>query len=599
MTLSLGADYSPERASVAAKGHEGLDFGNAVVPGTVFCAMEFVEILGILLKVVGGLGLFLLGMKNMSEGMQAVAGARLRALINAITNNRLVACAVGALVTCTIQSSSVTTVMIVGFVNAGLMTLVQAVGVILGADIGTTITGWILVLHVAKAGLPMLGIAALFYLFAKNEKLRFGAMFVMGLGMVFFGLDLMKGGFAPLRETQEFLAWFSKFSPDGTWGVIKCVLVGAAVTAIVQSSSATVGITMGLASTGVIDFTTAVALVLGQNIGTTVTAYLASLGTSLNARRVAYAHILIKTIAVVIAVCAFHWYMRLVRVFLYVDPDLAVLVNGVETFPNIMRAIAVAHTLFNVVLIALFLPFVNPFVRFLVWLTPARAVREAPKLTYLDVRMLDTPALGIEQSHKEMLNMARNVEKMLGWLRDIVAEGTPEDSEKQRKIFRREEIMDNIQHEIVVFVSSLLTGSIPRDVMERARAQLRMADEYETLSDYVVNLLKMHRKLAKHDVSLSPQGKEDLLALHDQVAAYILMINDAVEESRPDILTRAQAEGTYIDKLMKEYRAAHTSRVAEEQSHPLSSLVFPDMLSAYRRMKDHALNVAEAFAGEK
>ena len=561
--------------------------------------MGAVEVLAIFLKVLGGLGLFLLGMKNMSEGMQAVAGARLRALINAVTNNRIVACVVGALVTCMIQSSSVTTVMVVGFVNAGLMTLTQAVGVILGADIGTTITGWILVLHVAKAGLPMLGISALFYLFAKNERLRFTAMAIMGLGMVFFGLDLMKTGFSPLRDMPAFVAWFSKFSPHGFWGVLRCALVGAAVTAIVQSSSATVGITMGLASTGVIDFRTAAALVLGENIGTTITAYLASLGAAQNARRAAYGHILIKTIAVLIVLTVFPWYVRFIEFVVHVDPNLSVTRDGVLTYPHIMRAIATSHTVFNVTLAGLFLPFVTLFVRLLLLIAPDKSAGEPPRLTYLDVRMLDTPALGIEQSRKETIKMGRNVEKMLDWLREVFTDGAKEDSEKQRKLFRREEIMDNIQQEIVLFLSSLLKGSVAQDVIDQARAQLRMADEYETLSDYLVGLLKMHRKLAKHGVSLSPEGREHLLDLHDRVAAYILMINDAVAEWAPGVVTKAQAEGSFIDRRMKDYRFDHMSRIAAEQSHPLSSLVFPDMLNAYRRMKDHALNIAEALAGEK
>ena len=561
--------------------------------------MGCLEVLSIMLTVAGGLGLFLLGMKNMSEGMQAVAGARLRALINAVTNNRIAACLVGALVTCTIQSSSVTTVMVVGFVNASLMTLSQAIGVILGADIGTTITGWILVLNVGKAGLPLMGISAIFYLFTKNERLRFTAMALMGLGMVFFGLDLMKTGFAPLRDMPAFVVWFSKFSPNGFWGVLRCTLVGAVVTAIVQSSSATVGITMGLASTGVIDFRTAAALVLGQNIGTTITAYLASLGTSRNARRAAYGHILVKVIAVFIVLAVFPWYIRFIEFVVHVDPDLAVPRDGVLTYPHIMRGIATSHTIFNIALACFFLPFVTPFVRLLLWIVPSKPTPETPRLTYLDVRMLDTPALGIEQSRKETVKMARHVEKMLDWLREIMTHDIEEDSETQRKLFRREEIMDNIQHEIVLFLSSLLKANVPQDVVQQARAQLRMADEYETLSDYLVSLLKMHRKLAKHGVSLSAAGREHLLDLHDRVASYVRMINDAVEEWSPGDSAKAHAEGSFIDKLMKDYRFAHMNRIADEQSHPLSSLVFPDMLNAYRRMKDHALNIAEALAGEK
>src|SRR6056297_298395 len=196
-------------------------------------------------SVIGGLGIFLLGMKNMSEGMQAVAGERLRRMINAITNNRLLACVVGVAVTCLIQSSSITTVMVVGMVNAGLMTLAQAIGVVLGANIGTTITGWILVLEIGKYGLPIIGVSAFFYLFSKKDKLRFAASVFLGLGMVFFGLQLMKQGFSPLRDLPEFKAWFTRFEPHNYIGVLKVCLVGALLTALVQSSSATLGITIG------------------------------------------------------------------------------------------------------------------------------------------------------------------------------------------------------------------------------------------------------------------------------------------------------------------------------------------------------------------
>ena len=267
--------------------------------------MDRAMILDMIFHVVGGLCIFLLGMKHMSEGMQAVAGARLRRMIAAVTDNRIIACGTGAGVTALIQSSSVTAVMAVALVNSGVMTLTQAIGVILGADIGTTITAWLVALNIIDYGLPTLGIAGFFYLFSKSERVRYSAMILMGVGMIFFGLHLMKYGLAPVRNSEHIVELFSRFEPKTYVGVLKCVLVGAVVTAIVQSSSATVAITITLAQTGVVDFGTAVALVLGQNIGTTITAYLASLGASTNAKRVAYAHILVKVIAVCIMVPVF------------------------------------------------------------------------------------------------------------------------------------------------------------------------------------------------------------------------------------------------------------------------------------------------------
>ncbi|MBL7017221.1 MAG: Na/Pi cotransporter family protein [Kiritimatiellales bacterium] len=551
----------------------------------------------IILRVGGGLGLFLLGMKNMSEGMQAAAGSRLRTMIGAVTNNRFLACSVGLFVTCLIQSSSVTTVMLVGFANAGLMTLAQSIGVILGADIGTTITGWILVLEIGKYGLPLLGFAAFFFLFCKGDKVRSIALLIMGLGMVFFGLELMKEGFKPLREMEGFIAWFSKFSPVGYWGIIKCTLVGAGVTAIVQSSSATVGITMGLASQGIIDFETSVALVLGQNIGTTITAYLASIGTVRSAKRVAYAHILIKIIGVVFLVVLFPWYVTLIKSMLSADPNLSVPVNGDATYPSIIKGIAVAHTTFNVILVAAFLPFTKKMASLLTRLMPDSAADETPHLTYLDVRMLNTPALGLEQSRQELLFMAESVHTMMNLLRDSLFADKP-DEEAHRRIFRREDILDNVQKEITEFLGGLLSGNVTHDIIDEARGQVRLADEYESISDYIAGILKMQMKLRSNKLVPSPEGQQEMFELHDLTTDYLKFICVSLCE-RTDIRGEAVMRSDELTRLMKEFRERHLERLANGQVSPLVSLVIPDMLSAYRRIKDHALNIAEVIAGEK
>lgn len=307
---------------------------------------EFVkELCGMLAAVIAGLGVFLFGMKNMSEGMQAVAGKRMRALINAVTNNRFMACGVGLVITMMIQSSSVTTVMVVGMVNATLMNLTQAIGVILGADIGTTITGWILVLKISQYGLPMMGFAAFFFLFSKNERLRYTAMMILGLGMVFFGLVLMKDGFYPLSKMEGFRDLFARFRPDDYFGVLRCCLVGAAVTAVVQSSSATLGITMGMVGAGVLDFETAAALVLGENIGTTITACLGAIGASTNAKRAAAAHVTIKVLGVAWITALFFPYMKLMKGIIGEDLiTTTVLVKDVPTYIHAMKGVALSHT---------------------------------------------------------------------------------------------------------------------------------------------------------------------------------------------------------------------------------------------------------------
>jgi len=549
--------------------------------------------------IVGGLGIFLLGMKNMSEGMQAVAGDRIRKLINAVTNNRLIACGVGTMVTCLIQSSSVTTVMVVGMVNASIMNLSQAIGVILGANIGTTITGWILVLKISKYGLPLLGVGAFFYLFSKRDRVRYTASFFLGLGMVFFGLQLMKNGFAPIKEMPEFVEWFSRFTPDSYLGVIKCCLVGAILTAIVQSSSATLGITMSLAFTGVIDFRTAAALVLGENIGTTITALLASLGTTTNAKRAAYAHMIINVIGVIWITLIFHWYIQGIEGFVGNDPSTPVPTDtGVTTYPHALPAIAATHTGFNVMNVLLFIPFTAFLSKLLQRLVPDKKHKEISHLTYIDVRMLDTPAIGMQQSQKELVRMGEMCTKMTGILGDIMF-GQTTDKKKKDAIFNREKILDHIQKEIVEFLSNIMAGNITHDLIDQGRRQLRMADEYESISDYITNILKLHLKMIQSNQVVSEQGRVELQGLHNLLSDYLKMINEAVKLENSDILTKAQTQSQSITHTIKSYRTNHLARVGTGTTTPMKSLIYTDMLTSYRRIKDHTLNIAEAQAGEK
>ena len=561
--------------------------------------MEGEVVVTMVFGIIGGLGIFLLGMKNMSEGMQAVAGERLRKMIGAVTNNRIMACGVGTAITCLVQSSSITTVMVVGMVNAGIMNLMQAIGVILGANIGTTITGWILVLKVGKYGLPLLGIAAFFYLFSKRDRVRFTASIFVGLGMVFYGLQLMKQGFAPLKDMPEFVEWFARFSPDSYIGVLKCCLVGAVLTAIVQSSSATLGITISLAYIGAIDFPTAAALVLGENIGTTVTAYLASLGASTNAKRASYAHIMVNLIGVAWITVIFVFYTGLIVKFIGTDPGIGVLAeDGTMTYPFAARAIAATHTGFNVVNVLIFLPLTGFLSKLLYKMVPAKEVEMAPHLTVLNVRMLDTPALAIQQSQKEIFKMSDRTEEMLDPLREVIVE---QKTKKKNSdiIFGRENDLDLMQKEIVEFISEIMGGNISHQLVERARRQLRIADEYESISDYIMTILKLNIKMQKAGMRMSEEGLKDILALHDRVAEFIRLINKSVKRRDAQVIKNAQNKGNAITRLMKESRTRHLDRVESGTTSALKSLIYTDILNSYRRIKDHALNIAEVLAGEK
>lgn len=547
--------------------------------------MDYQLLAQIMIYVIGGLGLFLLGMKNLSEGMQAIAGERLRKMISAVTDNRIIACGVGASVTGIVQSSSVTTVMVVGMVNAGLMTLRQATGVIMGTNIGTTITAWLVAMHIADYGLPILGLAALTYLFSKNEKIQYTALVFLGLGMVFFGLELMKSGLKPLRSMPEFISLMAAFEPDNLWGLLKCVFIGAFTTAIVQSSSATVAITITLALTGSISFETAAALVLGENIGTTITAFLASLGTNTTAKRAAFAHILFNVIGVTIMIPVFRHFVMFLN---WILPDHL----------PIASKIAFAHTSFNGMIVLFLLPLLNPFTSLVELVIPGKKIKEKSHLTYLDLRMYDTPGLAIQQSYREILLMSKNLLKMMDWLRTVMIEPN-QNTTIENKLFHREKIFDLIQKEIMEFIDRMMTGTLSHDVTTQARIQLRMADEYESISDYVITVLKLKCRLRNSQLSFTEKGLEEIISLHDFVTEYLILIEKALEDKNPDALSKIQNLGNQITHRVKDIRSNHLERLEKKKTSPLVSLIYMDMLSSYRRMKDHALNIAEAMAGEK
>ncbi len=544
-------------------------------------------------SVLGGLGLFLLGMKNMSDGMQAIAGSGLRRMIGAVTDNRFLAVGVGTLVTCVVQSSSITSVMVVGFVNSGVMELSQAVGVIIGANIGTTITGWILVLKIGKYGLPLLGGAAFVYLFARGDRWRYMAMTLMGVGMVFFGLELMKDACAQIKQLPEFEAWFQRFQADSYLGVLRCALAGCLLTIMVQSSSATLGITISLAFEGVISYPTAAALVLGENIGTTITAYLASLGATTNARRAAYFHVIFNLAGVFWITLIFQWYIELVQWLVDGNVAEAVVVNGQTTFPNTTPAIAVTHSLFNIANTLLFLALIPKMVRMLEHLVPSRTYKEKPHLTDLDIRILESPLLAIEQSRKEILKMGEGCRKMMTWLLTLRTQ-EQHDLQLVERLQRREQVLDSIQDEVVVFITDLLANNIPHQVAEEAREQLRVAHEYEAISDYIETLMKSDRRLRKAGLRFTESQEEGLTRLHDLVADYLREVDDANRQQNRSILTTLEPKRKLIRAEIKQLRQKHLEDLSSASLPPQVSVAFMVCLNAYARVRDHSQNIAEA-----
>lgn len=536
--------------------------------------------LNIIFNVIGGLGIFLYGMENMSGGMQKLAGKKLKKILAALTTNRIMAVLIGIFVTMLVQSSSVSTVMTIGFVNASLLTLKQALGVILGANIGTTVTGWLLVLNIGKYGLPITGAAAISYVFFKSDKARTRALTVMGLGLIFLGLDLMSNGLKPIRSMPEFIELFKLFNADTYLGAVKVAIVGACITGIVQSSAATLGITITLAVQGLIDYPTAVALVLGENVGTTITAFLASLGATTNAKRAAYAHTIINIIGVIWVTAVFPFYIKFLG-------------HIVDVENNITFGIATAHTMFNVLNVFLFIPFTGPLSTFLTKIVKDSG-KSDEKVTKLDKLMVGTPSLIVGQTKTEVLAMAQNIKEMMFALEETYAKNEMISDVKLSRLQKIEDNLDLYQKEITDVNFLILNKDLTDSMREETRKNLEVCDEYETISDYLMRIGKSIRKIQDHDIQINDKARKTLFDLNENIEILFREINIAFETKDKERFIKSIKKANEITDKFRQARSFHLENV-KAGSSAVFSTSYMDILNHYRRIRDHIFNIIEVF----
>ncbi|MBR5591094.1 MAG: Na/Pi cotransporter family protein [Kiritimatiellae bacterium] len=552
-------------------------------------------------SVVGGLGIFLLGMKQISEGLQAVAGPKMRKLVAAATTNRFAGVATGAIVTGIIQASAVTTVMVVGMVTSGIMTLMQAINVIIGANIGTTVTAWLVAIFPkldATFGLGLAGFSALVYLFAKKESWKYWGLIFLGLGLIFYGLDLVKSNMSPLSQTESFINALKSFAVTdpvsgafSVWGMLKCIFVGAVATALIQSSSATTAIAVVLVTQRMISFDTAATLVLGMNIGTTVTTWFAAIGAPTDARRAALAHTLFNLIGVIIMAPFFPLLL-----------PLADKIFGISQMDTTGLGFAVAgiHTAFNMINTGIFLPFTSQFAWVITRIIPDAKIHELPRLTVLNPLKL-APVVAVEQARKEVEQMSHRCEAVINDVRNIlVGEGT---EENENSIFHAEEELDILQHEVSQFLGVIMTTNLPSDVANRARMLLRVADELESVSDDMAALVKQFIRMRKANMKLSDRGQADLLSLHDMCKTFAGTVFEAFRQGKvhaADLLNHMHSDASSITVRVKEIRKAQMTRMADKDPtlNPLCTVIVLDILNLYRRLKEDCLNIGEAMLEE-
>ncbi len=567
----------------------------------------------IIFDVFGGLGLFLLGMKFMSEGMQKVAGERLRKILHFLTSNRFVGVLVGLIVTAIIQSSSATTVMVVGFVNAELINVTQAIGVILGANIGTTVTGWIVTLKVVSYALPLIGTGVMMRFVGPSDRWRYIGEVVFGFGMLFLGMNIMSQGFAPLRTDPGFVSLFHQVDGAHYTSVLAGVLIGTFTTLIIQSSSATTGITIALASQGMLTFQGSIALVLGCNIGTTITAILASIGANHNAKRAALAHTLFNVLGVLLTLAVFYPFVHLVDVLVPGNPDFVVQTqeqaarHGVEIGANpfIGRHIAMGHTVFNVVYVILFLPFTNMLATLVTRIIPEPKKKEkiAPvQFAHINYSLIATPSLGIIEAEKEMQAMAKRVLKNSARIHDIIVEKRAIETAYE-KIEHSEEMIDEYRKMITEYLLTLSQQTLSHEEAVKVGNYITCAHNLEKYADYIFNSSRTYSKMKEENVQLSDPAKEALRALADEIENFyestIPLFTSVDDIDVKTHMEQAEATKRRIKDAIRQAKIEHFKRLQEKSCQAESSMYFIEILNNLDGMVSQVYNVNETLCGYK
>ena len=541
------------------------------------------EALTILLTVLGGLGVFLLGMKHLSEGLQAAAGNGLRKFMGRATGHRIVGVMSGIVSTIIVQSSSIITVMLVGFVSTALMTLPQAFAVLIGANIGTTATVWIIAYapNPQMLGLVGLALGGVMYFFFRGERVHNLGLTVIGLGLVFLGLAFMAQGVMPIRQNPEIAKIFAAMSADSYWGILKIAFSAALLTAVIQSSAATIAIAMALAAQQLITYEVAIAVLFGANIGTTATGWLAAIGGTADAKRTALSH----TLSNLIGSLALVWFFPL---FLHVR----------DVIPSQMGAIAITDTIFAVCRGCIFFPLVKPFVKFIERLVP-QPEDEKPHLSALKFGMRLSPVIACDQALMEVNFMKASNLDLLDCVRQVLSGGAGADVEKH--IVHREDILDNVQKEVTEFLGAIMSKRLATDVAERARRLLRLTDELESVSDECATILKVVKRLRRQKQQISDKSLKVILNVHDRVAAFAAEVTPLIRSPRGVIpLEKLQAESKALHEHVRECRKIQLGRIGpEDPGSSIRVLGELDIINAYERIRAYYLNCAETLAGGK
>lgn len=561
--------------------------------------------------LVGALGMFLYGMNLMSEGLQKAAGDRLRKFLEAMTSNRLKSVATGLTITSIIQSSSATTVMVVGFVNAGLLALNQAIGVIMGANIGTTVTAWLISLLGFKADISVLAVPLMALGFvmsiSKKERNKNLSECIIGFSLLFLGLSLMKESVPDLKETPEVLSFIQGWTEMGFGSVLIFMLFGTVLTLVLQSSSATMALTLIMMSMGWIPFHMAAAMVLGENIGTTITANIAAAVANTNARRAALAHTLFNVFGVIWALALFKPFTMLIGNIIaamgYPNPAEMSYSGTIDpTSPESTAALyglSMFHTLFNTFNTCILIWFIPQLEKIVTSVIKGKQnpEDEAFRLKFISGGHTSTAELSITQAKSEIQHFAQILHNGLGYVRSAIHATKDDEFEHFRqKLVKYEEISDRIEFEIASFLKDIPQESISEHTRESVNSMYKIINEMESLGDSGEAISRILTRRNKHAKTFSPDNIRSIDALLDLVdKAYIVMIENLKSDSMGMIgLKKAVDCEIQINELRNLLREEEINNMEKDGTHYLSSVYYMDVIAEIERMGDFIINISQA-----
>lgn len=523
----------------------------------------------VLTGLIGGLGLFLYGMKLMGDGLENAAGEGLKSILEKLTSNKYIAVLVGAAVTAIIQSSSATTVMVVSFVNAGLMSLIQAAGVIMGANIGTTITAQMVSFDLDAIAPIFIGVGAIVLLVAKKKRVRDIASIALGFGILFLGMGTMSTAMKPVAEAS----WFQEFVLVVANNSLLGLLAGLGMTAVVQSSSATTGILVALATTGAIDMRLAFPVILGCNIGTCVTAILASLGANRTAKKAALIHLLFNTIGALIF-------------FPFIGPFISLVQ---KTDVNVARQVANAHTIFNVTVTVVLLPLSLFLVKIVNRILPGDGEIEKEGAIYLDKQLLDTPVIANGQVLKETLRMAEKAKKNVILSMKAFTEN---DQEVIDKVYKNEKIINVLERDITDYLVELSQLDLPEDDIKLFSSTYHVINDIERIGDHAENIADLAMEKMNKNIHLGDEAKKELSLIFEKTVKSIEIAIDHYKNKGQLDNKEIEIVEEEIDSLEKKLRESNIRRLNEKACSADSSVIFLDIVSNLERIGDHANNIA-------